>query len=271
MIFKVDENNPFFTAENGALYNKDKTVLIKAFGRNTTIADSVKQIEDYAFFRYQFSTISIPDGVETIGNYAFDNCPALNKILIPAKTTQLGEFVFFGCDNLDTIEVAPGNPGYVSGHGILWDLDNSSIVWSTKNVSEEVQIPNGIAVIRRHMFAYKEKDWDTHFTRIRKVILPGSVTKIEFGAFDFLPSLEEVVIPASVTEIEEPQFVSGWEMQWYYRDGELSYPVLYVESGSYAEEYAIKNNIQFVIYSDSFAAQRTEVISSCAVRFEDIR
>ena len=52
----ISENNPNMTAENNVLYNKDKTKLI------------------YYAAGLQEDKFSVPDGVETIGSKAFNNC-----------------------------------------------------------------------------------------------------------------------------------------------------------------------------------------------------
>ena len=73
--------------------------------------------------------------------------------------------------------------------------------------------------------------------------------------------MEEVTIPASVTEIEELPFDKSLGY-WDYTNGiefiEIkSDPVTYyVESGSYAEEYAKENDLAFIAYENLFSANR---------------
>ena len=70
---KVDENNPCFTAENGGLYNKDKTILIKGFGKNIIIANSVRRIESYALKNCDISTTLYVESGSYAESYAKDN------------------------------------------------------------------------------------------------------------------------------------------------------------------------------------------------------
>ena len=51
------------------------------------------------------NTIIIPDGVTTIGNFAFTDCTNLTSILIPDGVTSIGEFAFSGCTNLTSITI----------------------------------------------------------------------------------------------------------------------------------------------------------------------
>lgn len=44
--------------------------------------------------------IVVPDGVTSIGNYAFLNCSSLTSVTIPNSVTSIGNWAFYGCDNL---------------------------------------------------------------------------------------------------------------------------------------------------------------------------
>jgi hypothetical protein len=43
----------------------------------------------------------IPDGVTSIGDYAFAGCTGLTSVTIPASVTSIGDWAFYNCDNLD--------------------------------------------------------------------------------------------------------------------------------------------------------------------------
>lgn len=320
---EVDENNPSFSSENGALYNKDKTVVIKGFGDNIKIGSSVKKIEDYAFKDCNFSEINVPFGVEEIGNNAFENCrnlknvnlsdsiviignnafkgsspreinipdsvitignsafsgcyelqsvklPAkitelkngvfkdcseLNSINIPAGLVNIDWSVFEGCAKFNNVQVDPANPKYAFSDGILWDLEKDLIVHHPYSAKNEINIPYGITVIRFEAFG---DNGYRSYENVKKLNIPSSVMKIESGTFKYFDNLGEVIIPASVTEIEGWTFINlpniifpdsgGFELT----DPEPSTITLYVESGSYAEQYAKENNIKFVTHDGNF-------------------
>ncbi|MBR6189964.1 MAG: leucine-rich repeat protein [Prevotella sp.] len=48
----------------------------------------------------------IPDGVTTIGKYAFDGCTGLTSIEIPASVTSIGEYAFQSCYSLSSVEIS---------------------------------------------------------------------------------------------------------------------------------------------------------------------
>jgi len=77
--------NTAYSSENGVLYNKDKTRIIrypasKVIVNDTfTIPDTVTEIGNYAFYYCGFTSVIIPVYVTSIGDYAFQ-CPNLVSV-----------------------------------------------------------------------------------------------------------------------------------------------------------------------------------------------
>ncbi len=106
----VDENNPNYTSIDGVVYTKDKTSLVcyPAGRKEAQIPDGVTSIGTYAFAGCNaLKSITIPDGVTSIGNGAFSGCSALEIITIPDSVTSI-EWAFWGCYKL-TIYGASGS------------------------------------------------------------------------------------------------------------------------------------------------------------------
>ena len=71
------------------------------------IPDGVTSIGDYAFYNCSsLTSITIPDSVTSIGTYAFFKCKSLTEITIPDGVTSIGEETFGGCSSLTNVTFA---------------------------------------------------------------------------------------------------------------------------------------------------------------------
>ena len=74
----VDEENTSYFTQDGILFDRGKTELIKC-----PVSKSGKY--------------TIPSGVTHIREFAFENCSSLTDIEIPDSVTDISEFAFYGC------------------------------------------------------------------------------------------------------------------------------------------------------------------------------
>jgi hypothetical protein len=101
--FNVTDENQYFSSSQGVLFNKEKTLLIRGYG-------SASQQ------RYD-----IPNTVEKIGDYAFDDYNFIFKFKIPQSVTQIGKNAFSHSMILEIIVENPipidlsGNQSFTSG------------------------------------------------------------------------------------------------------------------------------------------------------------
>lgn len=107
----VAAENPSYSSQDGVLFTKDKTVLMKypAKKQNTAygIPNTVTSIGDDAFENCALLTsIDIPNGVTNIGDNAFAYCTSLTSITIPGSVTSIGHWAFNGCNDLTIYGVA---------------------------------------------------------------------------------------------------------------------------------------------------------------------
>ena len=70
-----------------------------------TIPSTVKTIEESAFRNLGIKSITIPDSVTSIGQYAFDGCTGLTSITIGNSVTSIGQYAFKGCTGLTSITI----------------------------------------------------------------------------------------------------------------------------------------------------------------------
>ena len=69
-----------------------------------TIPNSVTSIGDYAFGICEgLTSITIPNSVTSIGKGAFNTCSGLTSVTIPNSVTSIGDYAFFACTGLTSV------------------------------------------------------------------------------------------------------------------------------------------------------------------------
>lgn len=107
--FLVDEANPSFSSLGGLLLDKSHSVLIRyppdlSDPGASLIPDGVRSVGDYAFDSYtDLIDVTIPDGVTNIGDHVFEGCSGLKRVTIPSSVTHLGDYAFQYCYSLANI------------------------------------------------------------------------------------------------------------------------------------------------------------------------
>ncbi len=83
---------------------------------SVTISNGVTSIGDFALYNCSsLTTIVISDSVTSIGNYAFGGCSSLATIVIPNSVTLINNYAFCGCESLESI-VIPDSVTYIGGY-----------------------------------------------------------------------------------------------------------------------------------------------------------
>lgn len=106
----VAAGNAAYCSEDGVLYDKEKTEIIRfPIGKSETsfkIPTGVTSVANGAFERCRnLTSIEIPDGVTSIGDSAFAHCENLTSIVIPDGVPSIGNYAFFGCSKLFSVTI----------------------------------------------------------------------------------------------------------------------------------------------------------------------
>ena len=69
---------------------------------------AVTSINTQMFAGSGITSITIPDGVTSIGGFAFQNCDNLTELILPNTVTSAGKHAFGSCDKLETLNLGAG-------------------------------------------------------------------------------------------------------------------------------------------------------------------
>ena len=199
--FTVSNANPYHTAVNNALYNKDMSMLIFAPSNvvSFTVPSSVKVIANSAFRQARdLQTVVIPEGVTTIGENVFEECNKLTALHIPSTVTSIGIRLLEGCSTFTTesLTVAANNPNFKAYNGALMTKDGKKII-SVADASTSFTVPNTVTHIANSAFA---KCW-----KMKNIVIPNNVVDMETDALRET-GLVTVTIPGSIKEVKWGMF-----------------------------------------------------------------
>lgn len=211
-----------------AMYAPAQTTTTTYYGdTSTTVAQSFPNKEGYiTIIRWnlhfdKIKKVVISEGVTSIGDYAFANCPQLTEVEMPDSITNIGYRAFINCSGLKEIEI-PENVRTVENYAfqncsLLETLDFNATHYNdyyapfyncnikTLNVGanvnwlpdlktvETVTFTEGTTVVPDGAFSGCEY--------LISVTLPDTIETIGENAFHSCTSLESINIPDSVTYI----------------------------------------------------------------------
>ena len=169
---------------------------------SVNIPNGVTSIGDYAFDDcVNLASITIPDGVTSIGKSAFDGCTDLASITIPNSVTSIGDYAFNWCKSLTSITI----PDSVTSIGL--DVFSACTNLASINVSEKNENYSSVDGIFFNKNITELIKYPAAKT-ISEYSVPNSVTSIGYAAFASCANLANITIPDSVTSIGYGAFAS---------------------------------------------------------------
>ena len=185
------------------------------------------------FFRecYKLEEITVPEGVTAIGDCAFGSCTHLEKITVPSSLTSIGKNAFYMCSALGQITLPEGLTfigdcafeysgleelripdgvktlpwkalngckklkRLIHGPDLQWTGD-----WVHIGIrdAETVTVPEGVEVVG------ESACWE--YAALKELILPASVKRIRYGAFNMCRSLQTVQFAEGLRSIDHIAF-----------------------------------------------------------------
>lgn len=228
--------------------------------------------------RSGISKIKIPDGVENICDYTFNDCYSLENIIISNSVTMIGQAAFESCKSLSTLDVpvsvkeikacafksCSSMKSLVIGGGVetmgFWAFQDCSALVS-------VRINNGVKKIGSWAFQ--------DCISMISVEIPDTVENLGFGIFNGCISLKSIRIGkrtktlgkwifsgcSSLDEVIIPDNVNTIEVDAFYKCDSLKKVTFLNSRGWYADEKAI----DYSILSNDFLAAiyLTKIFTKC--------
>ena len=132
----------------------------------------------------EITDLVIPEGVTSIGNFAFCGCSSLTSVIIPSSVTSIGICLFYGCTCLASIAVSEGNITYDSRNhcNAIVETTSNSLISGCKNTV----IPDNVTSIGDYAFS--------GCSDLISVSIPNSVTSIGDYAFEWCSGLTKVIV-----------------------------------------------------------------------------
>lgn len=198
---KVQDDFKFYADGDGAY-------LLGYFGEPTdlelpeTFGGEQYGIYKYAFYKNDFITEAVlPDGVTSVGDYAFSGCESLASVTIGDGVTQIGGYAFAECANLKSVAVGKGVKS-IAAYAFI-GCEHLTGVYIT-DIAAWCDIEFGINAANPLYYApdlYLDNNQATHLE------IPQGVKEIKAGAFSGCTNLISITIPESVTSIGDGAFL----------------------------------------------------------------
>jgi len=159
----------------------------------------------------ELKEVALPTTLVNIDGGAFSGCEKLVKISIPLSVTEIGESSFWGCISLKQVSISDsvkyignnafmgsgalinvnaGNPLYMSTEGVLFNKNQTLLIYCTPSKSGNYTIPSTVKKIKENAFYYCKE--------LTSVTIPSSTDTIGPGAFSKCLTLYQIKIPKSV-------------------------------------------------------------------------
>ena len=140
-------------------------------------------VQPWQQYRNKITSISLPEGLTSVGNAGFKDCMFVNHVSVPASVETIGFSAFENCRMLSNLTFA--------ANGALNSIDN----WAFYNNHElkNVVIPEGVTSIGYAAFY--------GCTYLSELTLPASMQAIEDNGFALCAKLQRMNVDAIVPPI----------------------------------------------------------------------
>ena len=191
-----------------------KKISDSAFSNNPLLVDLIISdavtIGNYAFYNdIAINRVTIESQLYSIGNHAFDSCKSIPQVVLPETVREIGSHAFYDCNSMKSINVPVGVAAIKEytffGCASLLDISIPDTVLSVGDyayygcvVAKTLDLSNTLKSIGAYAFY--------NCNQVKEIILPNTLKSIGDYAFRSCSSITEISIPDSVTELGDCVF-----------------------------------------------------------------
>ncbi|MCD8066450.1 MAG: leucine-rich repeat domain-containing protein, partial [Oscillospiraceae bacterium] len=183
----VSAENSYYSSVDGVLFNKSATEFVcypADKGTTYVIPDGVLTIGNWAFEgRTNLTSVTIPNSVTSIGKYVFWGCYGLTSVTLPDSVTSIGNYAFIDCSNLTSITIT--NSVTTIGYGAFSSCSSLSDVYYGGSETEwnAIEISSGNEYLTSANIHYNGTGdtCDTGDTEDAELIQLAAPTDLEWG------------------------------------------------------------------------------------------
>ena len=215
---EIAEGNEVYASDGNCIMRKADNTLV--FGcKASKIPSYTEHIGSHAFRDSGAESIALPEGVTSIGNFAFDDNDRLKEITLPQSLTSIGHYAFSWCTALGKITIPDGVTELPYGlFSCCTELKEVALGAKTEKIDTSVFMLCGkleritISESNTHFKSTADgrfllnKTGDTLVFGCKDGAIPDGVKKIGEKAFEGRTGLKEIDFN-EVEEIGEHAFV----------------------------------------------------------------
>ena len=195
LTWRMDPDGTLTISGNGTMKDFSYTgnaPWYKEFGssiKKLVIEEGVQSVGDYAFDAYpSLEEISLPQSLTRIGGCAFRNCTSLKAVTIPDSVKEIGSYAFEGAEKLEQATLPEG----------LTEI-STRLFYNCESL-QEITIPESVTSVGYDAFG--------SCTGLKKVILKAKEIDSYYTALSSCTAMEEIIIANTVKDLNSI-FLSG--------------------------------------------------------------